>query len=118
MLWDIFAAAVGGGVTAKLAGGDAKIGALAKAIPQIIGSAADAPSLFRRGAFDLAGRIRNAVSAVEPIPGILSRFLTERKNRLSGFGVAVTWDEGQSRDQSCARIALWAHLESRFVEFC
>jgi hypothetical protein len=88
MLWDIFAAAVGGGVTAKLAGGDAKIGALAKAIPQIIGSAGDAPSLFRRGAFDLAGRIRNAASAVEPVPDILSRFLTESEKQALGFGVA------------------------------
>jgi hypothetical protein len=85
MLWDIFAAASGGAVTAKLAGGDAKIGALSKAIPQIIGSAADARSLFHRGAFDLAGRIRNAVSAVGPMPDTLSRFLTESEKQALGY---------------------------------
>jgi hypothetical protein len=85
MLWDIFAAATGGAATAKLAGGDARIGALTKAIPQIFGSAADARSLFHRGAFDLAGRIRNAVSAVEPMPDILSRFLTESEKQALGY---------------------------------
>jgi hypothetical protein len=85
MLLDIFAAAIGGAVTAKLAGGDAKIGAATKAIPQIIGSAFDAQSLFRSGAFDLAGRIRNAVSGVEPMPGILSRFLTETEKQALGY---------------------------------
>lgn len=46
MLWDIFAAASGGAVTAKLAGGNATIGAVSKAVTQIIGSAADAQALF------------------------------------------------------------------------
>lgn len=67
MLWDIIGAATGGAVTAKFVGADAKIGALTGATPQIIRSVRDAPSLFRRGAFDLAGRIHDAAASVVPM---------------------------------------------------
>ena len=46
MLWDIFAAAGGGAATAMMSGGSAKIGALTKALPQVIASAAEAMNLF------------------------------------------------------------------------
>jgi antitoxin component of RelBE/YafQ-DinJ toxin-antitoxin module len=85
MLWDIFAAATGGAVTAKLAGGSAPIGAVTKALTQLIGSAADAPDLFASGAFDLAGRVRNAAGAVDPMPNILSRFLSDSERRALGY---------------------------------
>jgi hypothetical protein len=85
MLWDIFAAAGGGAATAVLSGGNAKIGALTKALPQVIGSAADAMNLFRRGAFDLAGRVRSAASAVVPVPDLLSRFLADSEKQALGY---------------------------------
>jgi hypothetical protein len=85
MLWDIFAAAGGGAATAMLSGGNAKIGALTKALPQVIGSAADAMHLFRRGAFDLAGRVRSAASAVDPVPDLLSRFLADSEKQALGY---------------------------------
>ncbi|MFZ0800053.1 MAG: hypothetical protein WCA13_07685 [Terriglobales bacterium] len=90
MLWDVFAAAGGGAATAILSGGDAKIGALTRALPQFLGSAADAASIFRCGAFDLAGRVRKAASAVDPIPDILSRFLTGSERQALGYVSALT----------------------------
>jgi hypothetical protein len=83
MLWDIFAAAGGGAATATLSGGNAKIGALTKALPQVIGSAADAMNFFRRGAFDLAGRVRSAASAVGPVPDLYLAFLPIRRSKRS-----------------------------------
>jgi hypothetical protein len=85
MLWDILAAATSGAVTAKLVGADAKIGALTGATPQIIRSVKDAPSLFRRGAFDLAGRVRDAAASVAPMPDLLSRFLSDSEKRALGY---------------------------------
>jgi hypothetical protein len=85
ILWDIFAAAGGGAATAMLSGGNVKIGALTKALPQFIGSAADAMNLFRQGAFDLAGRVRNAASAVSPAPDLLSRFLADSEKEALGY---------------------------------
>jgi hypothetical protein len=85
MLWDIFAAAGGGAATAKLAGGNALIGALTKAIPQSIVSAADAWNLLRRGAFDLAGRVQNAAASISPMPDILSRFLSDSEKQALGY---------------------------------
>jgi len=85
MLWDIFAAAAGGAVTAKLAGGNAEIGAMTGVANKIIGCAADAWSLLRRGAFDLAGRIQSAVINVSPMPDKLSQFLSESEKRALGY---------------------------------
>jgi len=94
MLWDVFAAAGGGAATAMLSGGNAKIGALTKAVPQILGSTADALSIFRCGAFDLAGRVRDAASAVSPTPDILSRFLSDSEKQALGY----RWSDPQDFD--------------------
>jgi len=85
MLWDIFGAAAGGAITAKLAGGDAKIGALTKAIPQMITSAFSVDDFFGRGAFDLARRVSEATALVRPMPELLSRFLTTSEKRALGY---------------------------------
>lgn len=93
MLWDIFAGAGAMALTATLAGGDAKIGALTggvtggltRAIPQIIGSDSDARNLFRRGAFDLAGRVRKAAATVGSMSDVLVRFLSDSEKRALGY---------------------------------
>ena len=77
-------------MTAKLAGGSAPIGALTKAVTQLIGSAADARDLFHLGAFDLAGRVRNAAAAVDPMPDILSRFLSDSERQALGYTASLT----------------------------
>jgi hypothetical protein len=92
MLWDIFAAASSNAVTATLSGGNPKIGALVggltgaltKAVPQIT-SGADARKLFRLGAFDLASRVRDTAESVEPMPDILSRFLSDTEKQSLGY---------------------------------
>src|SRR5579862_2714377 len=68
-------------VTAYTSGGDARLGAMVGAVRASLGAAASAlPDSFdaitRRGAFDLARRVRHGVMQTEPMPGLLSRFLT------------------------------------------
>jgi hypothetical protein len=92
MLWDIFAAAGSGAVTATLAGGNPKVGAIVgslagtlnRAIPQIK-STGDARKLFRLGAFDLAAHVRHATMSVTPAPDQLLQFLSNSEKRALGY---------------------------------
>lgn len=70
VLWEIVGGAIGGAATAVAAGGGPLIGAMtgavvqgAKSIPPLVKELG--PALFRRGAFDLARRVRSATLKVE-----------------------------------------------------
>jgi hypothetical protein len=88
MFWEILAAAVAGAGTALIAGSDPLVGATtgvivqgARSIPgtlQEFGSA-----VFGRGAFDLARKVRKAVSQVEF--DALSRLLTDVEKQKLGL---------------------------------
>jgi hypothetical protein len=87
-LWEIVAAGAAGAGIAALSGGGAVIGAVTGAITQ---AARNVPAfshefgamIFGRGAFDLARRVRRAVSQVER--DALPRLLTDAEKRNLGF---------------------------------
>lgn|ERR1035438_2549966 len=88
ILWEIVAAGAAGAGIAALSGGGAVIGAVTGAITQ---AARNVPAfshefgamIFGRGAFDLARRVRRAVSQVER--DALPRLLTDAEKRNLGF---------------------------------
>lgn len=88
VLWEILAAAVAGAGVAALSGGNPAIGAatntlgqVARAVPALAHEFGAA--IFGRGAFDLARKVRRAVSQVEL--DALPRLLTEAERRGLGF---------------------------------
>jgi hypothetical protein len=81
VLWNVLADAAVGGLTASVAGGNPQVGAAGgalragvKAVVKAVPDSLDA--LLRRGAFDLAARVRRGLMSAEPMPALLSRFLT------------------------------------------
>ena len=87
VLWNVLADAAAGAITASIADGSFAISVAVGAVRAVSGAAAKAlPAPARRprrGAFDLAARVRRGVMQVEPMPALLSRFLTiAEKQRL------------------------------------
>ena len=88
VLWEIVAGAAAGGGIAVLSGGNPVIGAVTNAMNQ---AARNLPAfthefgsmLFGRGAFDLARRVRRAVSEIEL--NALSRLLSDSEKQKLGF---------------------------------
>ncbi|HYW42113.1 MAG TPA: hypothetical protein VE959_04600 [Bryobacteraceae bacterium] len=88
VLWEILAAGAAGAGVAALSGGKPAIGAFTGAVTQ---AARNVPAfthefgamLFGRGAFDLARRVRRAVSKIEL--GALPRLLSNAERQKLGF---------------------------------
>jgi hypothetical protein len=89
-LWNVFTDVVAGAVTAGLAGGAPQTGAIvggvrggiaavAKALPESL------DAVLRRGAFDLAARVRRGLMNAEPMPGLLSRHLSSAERAELGL---------------------------------
>lgn len=90
VLWEVVAKAGSGALTATLAGGDAVTGAVAGGAQEAARAAAQVlptswGALMHRGAYDLAARVRRSTAAVEPMPALLARFLTDAEKRALGF---------------------------------
>ena len=84
IFWDIFAGMVSGAAIAKLSGGHPVIGAATGTIGQLATKGPKflnefGPTLFGRGAFDLAKKVRQETSQVEF--DSLSKLLTDSENR-------------------------------------
>jgi hypothetical protein len=89
MLWDLFAESGGGAINSVLAGGDPAIGAVAAAGRKYLTNLAQSgkqfgKSLFGRGAFDLARRVRKEVMISSP-KNNLSRLLTQSEKNALGL---------------------------------
>jgi hypothetical protein len=88
VFWDILAAAVSGAAIAQLSSGKPVIGAATSTVAQVARSLPSlarefGPTLFGRGAFDLARRVRREASKVEF--DALSRLLSDHEKRKLGF---------------------------------
>ena len=88
VLWEIVAAATMGAGIVGLSGGKPVVGAITGAMAQVPRSVPAllhefGPAVFGRGAFDLARRVRRAVSDVEL--GALSRLLSDAEKQKLGF---------------------------------
>jgi len=88
VLWELFAAATAGAGTATVLGAKPAVGAITGAIAHVQRSVPAllhefGPALFGRGAFDLARRVRRAVSDVEF--DSLPRLLSDAEKQELGF---------------------------------
>jgi hypothetical protein len=89
VLWDITTAAAGGAAITSIAGGDPRIGAISKALSEIVRlfspSSDELRRVFSRGAFDLARRVSRETASVAPLPDLLSRFLAADEKKALGL---------------------------------
>lgn len=90
ILWDVLGDAVAGAFTANVAGGTPLVGAMVggveAGIREVAKALPDSPdALLRRGAFDLAARVRRGIMNAEPMPTLLSRFLTRAEKEKLGL---------------------------------
>lgn len=87
MLWELFATGAAGAAIATLSGGGAGVGFLVGLITRAatVFKSSDPRKIFRRGAFDLARRVSHEVGKVQPVPDLLSRFLSEAEKQALGI---------------------------------
>ncbi|MGH7595806.1 MAG: hypothetical protein ACREOI_05605 [bacterium] len=89
-LWELFAEAAGGAIDAEFAGGNPFVGAATAIVQTGLTKFSDeglefAKILFRRGAFDLARRVRRETMKLTPMPALLSKFLTQAEKEKLGL---------------------------------
>ena len=90
MLWNVFADAAVGAAAASIAGSKPLVGAAVGGMRAVVAAGItalpDSPDvLLRRGAFDLAARVRGGLMKTEPMPALLSRFLTAAGKQTLGL---------------------------------
>jgi len=89
-LWELFAGAAGGAIDAEFSGGNPFVGAVTATVRTGLTKFTDnglelGKILFRRGAFDLARRVRRETMKLTPMPALLAKFLTQAEKEKLGL---------------------------------
>jgi hypothetical protein len=90
ILWNVLLESGTGAAVAFISGGIPSMGAavggvraIAAVAPKALPDSPDA--LLRRGAYDLAARVRRATASVEPTPALVAKFLTSSEKEKLGL---------------------------------